>query len=326
MSSTFRYPIPVHDTLAGFDWLLRNLKPSRLTVFGSHIGGSLALMLALTEAQSLKAVAALDPICDWVGLDDYCTVSIVGQSDGSSSNSEKSVTPGRKSKTVPGDLLHLLEMRRKLFRGPSGYFDAFASPVLFLRAAGRETPKTFPEYLTGPEYPVPVLELPLEAEGEEQAALLDSYALPEGDEEGDQREEEEEERGEDDKRVVHRRKALLRWPPYGLDYGLGKTHNSSRLGIGRLQMTLPSTRVYVRDDKLQQQVSSPSSSRSKGRTVLARQAVELVSIMRRACFWGQGMGVAENRVRLVPVDPMVSSTSVERDAGEWLNEIMSRDD
>ena len=291
----YKYPIPVHDTLAGFDWTLRNLEPSRLAVFGSHIGGSLALMLALTEAQSVQAVAALDPICDWVGLDDYCTMAV------------KDI-PRRTRKTVPEDLVPLLEMRYRLFRTPSGYFDAFASPVLFLRSAGRDTPRTFPKYLTGSEHPVPVLDLPPGTQDEDdQLALWESYALEEEDLDDDN---DAEKRG-----GVHRRKALLRWPPYGLDYGLGKSGNSSRLGIGRLQMRLPSTCIYVRSD--------PISSTSKRRTVLARQASEMVSTMRRACFWGQGKSVADESVRLVDAGPGVASIRL---AGEWLSEMMSKED
>lgn len=77
--SFYKYPFPIHDTLAGFDWIQQNFQPAQLGIFGTHIGGSLALMLALTEAQSIRAVAALEPICDWVGLDEYCTVSFIGK-------------------------------------------------------------------------------------------------------------------------------------------------------------------------------------------------------------------------------------------------------
>ncbi|QSS66248.1 hypothetical protein I7I51_07105 [Histoplasma capsulatum] len=34
----YYYPGPVHDTLAGFDWIFEHLKPKQLCVFGKHIG------------------------------------------------------------------------------------------------------------------------------------------------------------------------------------------------------------------------------------------------------------------------------------------------
>ena len=44
----------------------------RLGILGTHIGGSVTLMLALTEAKSINAEAALSkPVCDWTVVDEY---------------------------------------------------------------------------------------------------------------------------------------------------------------------------------------------------------------------------------------------------------------
>jgi alpha/beta hydrolase fold. len=158
----------VHDTLAGFDWIKTHLRPSQLAVFGTHIGGSLALMLALTEAQSIQAVAAVEPVCDWPGLDEYCTrestitttktiAGVNNDTTASSTTTSKHKRQPRKKSPAPPDLLPLLQARSKFFSTPERCFDSFASPILFLRSAGRDVPRTFPQYLTGPEYPVPVL-------------------------------------------------------------------------------------------------------------------------------------------------------------------------
>ncbi|KAB8073904.1 hypothetical protein BDV29DRAFT_174739 [Aspergillus leporis] len=145
-----QHPTPIHDTLARLDWVLQNLQPKRLGIIGTHIGGSLAPMLALTAAQSINAVAALEPICDWTGLDEYC----VRSTDDCNAVSKKR---GKERDSSPRDLVPLLKARERFFATPERYFDAFASPILFLRDPGMDVPRTFPEYLTGSGYPVPVL-------------------------------------------------------------------------------------------------------------------------------------------------------------------------
>ena len=336
----YKYPIPVHDTLAGFDWIQQTLQPAQLGVFGTHIGGALALMLALTEAQNVRAVAALEPVCDWVGLDEYCTVSLVGKDGGGGGNAQTEQVSRRKKKPAPADLVPLLEARERFFQVPERYFDAFASPVLFLRAAGRDVPGVFPRYLTGPQYPVPVLEVPdIPEQREEHAALWDIYMQDEllGNDYLDAEETADRERGgfssnpaghrDDGKVVVRRRKALSRWPPYGLDYGASGAGSSSRLGIGRLQITLPWVRIYARNDAAAHgRQMSVSGSGSKSETVLARQADEMVSVMRRACFWARERGYGVERVQLIPVDSDVSSTAVEDSAGEWLQNLLVQEE
>jgi pimeloyl-ACP methyl ester carboxylesterase len=311
---SYKYPTPIHDTLAGFDWIRTHLKPAKLSIFGTHIGGSLSLMLALTEARSVKAVAAIEPICDWPGLDEYCTRESPKLEAGNNT------TPKHKrqrKKPAPPDLVPLLEARSKFFSSPERCFDSFASPILFLRSAGRDVPRTFPQYLTGPEYPVPVLK---EMRSIEQYASdgsirdRDLYSDLDGDE------------VDMSATVTRRRKALSRWPPYGLDYGLsGDTWSGPSDGIGRLEMTLPWVRVLVRDSAgLGSGSLSAIESKKKtkdggtGTTVLARQADEMVSVMRRACFWGREKGVGERRVTL---SQMRSDNSVGEEVGDWFKDV-----
>lgn len=300
----FQYPTPIHDTLAGFDWIQNTLKPAKLGVFGSHVGGSLSLMLALTEARSVQAVAALDPICDWPGLDEYCEVE--GNTDATTARQKRL----RKGETVDGfaapDLVPLLKARERFFSSPERCFDAFASPVLFLRSAGRDVPRVFPQYRTGPEYPVPVVKdtgsststEDLDAQsldGEGSAASESSFSLPPS---------------------PRRRKALSRWPPYGLDYGISEPRWSGHgHGIGRLQMTLPWVRIFLQDRLAG--LSEGNSDVPVGSTVLSQQGEEMVSVMRRACFWGREKGVGEQRVTLTRVN-----REVEEEVGKWFGDVL----
>ncbi|CEO60761.1 hypothetical protein PMG11_05307 [Penicillium brasilianum] len=287
-SSFYKYPTPIHDTLAAFDWIQTHLQPAQLGVLGSHIGGSLALMLALTEAQSVKAVASIMPICDWPGLDEYCTTEQLSASGGTTDQASQGKSTKRASKkkahrvTAPTDLVPLLAAREALFASPERCFDAFASPILFLRSAGRDVPRSFPEYMTGPEYPLPVLKTI------SRGTLDESLSNPEF----DPLAAEEDEVSEASHPTVRRRKALSRWPPYGLDYGAGGRGWDGN-GVRRLQVTLPWVRVYVEG----------AEGKENG-SVLAEQGEEMVSVMHRACFFGREKGFGERRV------------SLERDLGE----------
>lgn len=310
----YKYPTPVHDTLAGFDWILQSLQPAQLSILGSHIGGSLALMLALTESESLHAVAALEPVCDWVELDEYCTIA----SDESESSSPKR---GKWQRSVaPPDLVPLLQARERFFQTPERYFDAFASPILFLRSAGSYVPRKFPQYLSGPEYPIPVLKK-LDNEDEKQFDYWDIYASYYEEETSPSSDPKADSEFVTDPADIHkgvrRRKSLSRWPPFGLDYGLDGP-SSSGSGIGRLEMTLPWVRLFTRDEADEIPTIHHDrpryARRNPPRRVLELQAGEMVSVMRRACFWGRETGFAEERV----TSAFTRNEDWARDAGEWL--------
>ncbi|KAL1966930.1 hypothetical protein VTN77DRAFT_3674 [Rasamsonia byssochlamydoides] len=363
----YKYPTPVHDTLAGFDWILQELQPAHLCVFGTHIGGSLAVMLALTEARDVRAIAAYEPICDWTELDEYCTIA---PEDLEQALSPTATKGRRKTEEVellqaqiaqimkktkrwrkgptPADLVPLLNARERFFETPTNYFDSFASPMIFLRSPGKDAPKIFPKYRTGPEHPVPVLKKPELAE--DLTDFWNIYIVP------DEEVEVADNTSEDEERPLRRRKALLRWPPYGLDYGVTGP-SWANYGIKRLQVTLPWVRLFasgdvtVREDIETGTEANPSSvdgevettprrRRSSNKdTVLARQAEKMVSVMRRACFWGRERGHGERKVTLTWM-PKISPTAgdepstkeltvlkrpehaVAEEAGQWFREIM----
>lgn len=246
-STASKFPTPVHDTLAGFDWIYQNLNPTHVCVFGRHIGGSLALMLTLTEPHSIAAVAAENPICDWVGLDDYCKLeskkddslqrfksSAVHEMDSRDGSEPKSRNRRRKHpKLVPEDLAPLINARNKIFHSPQNYFDPFASPALFLRTTGKYCPSRFPAVFTGPGYPVPVI-VPAE---ERNPWTLAALTLEE--------EELEAELADSAKHLVRRRKVLSRWPPVGLDYVTHGFPKSGYKGDTMNTTILPNVRIFV---------------------------------------------------------------------------------
>jgi pimeloyl-ACP methyl ester carboxylesterase len=132
------FPGPIHDTAVGWEWILQTLLTSRspasspkaelqprISVYGSFIGASLATMLSLTEPRYIHSLNLVNPIVDWVGLED-------------------------KPLSESPDGLKLLALREKLFRVPDHYYDPFASPVLFLRSPGRDVP-SLPDETAGEE-------------------------------------------------------------------------------------------------------------------------------------------------------------------------------
>ncbi|EFQ96782.1 hypothetical protein MGYG_08707 [Nannizzia gypsea CBS 118893] len=257
---TYRYPTPVHDTLAGLDWARNEFQPDNVFVFGKHIGGSLAVMLALTEARALKGVAAEEPVCDWVGLDDYCITDIENaaqdaEKPGTGLEKESSRKRGRKKKEplpTPVDLVPLLDARRRLFPTPEKYFDSFASPTLFLRTSGKYIPLTFPVYLTGPEYPTPVLKRQprTEADALYMTDLLASSPSPSSTgTDGNVKSADNESSLTSLIKPVRKRKVLSRWPPSGLDYGL-EAYEARHRWLKREETVLPDVRIFVHDEDL----------------------------------------------------------------------------
>ncbi|GAD93695.1 conserved hypothetical protein [Paecilomyces variotii No. 5] len=372
----YKYPVPIHDTLAGFDWVLQNLRPAQLCVYGQHVGGSLALMLALTEPRSILAVAAYEPVCDWVSLDDYCLRmqdkddSNVAAGDNAGGNSDgtelgqrvsRKRTRARGRATAPRDLIPLLAARARFFQKPEKYFDAFASPILFLRSPGKEVPLKPPKYLTGPEYPVPVSVQP--KEDKDMIDFWDIYMPVKEDSSGSPSTSGSEISGSeidpaDGMRPVRRRKALSRWPPYGLDYGLSADSWMSPT-LRRSQVTLPWVRIYVPGEDATEaeevildfeslDIGDEPGTEQRGRrprrhrgkptfdnTVLESQAAEMVSVMHRACFFGREKGFGQNRVKLIRVpaqgistldeslSPGCATKTAQEETGRWLSGMLN---
>lgn len=145
------FPLPIHDTATAFNYILRtfaNHTTPRISLLGSHIGGTLATTLALTSPNSIHSIAVSEPIVDWVSLD-------AGNDDDETSPEIPTPTK-RKAKSnqyASADAKSLLTLRSKIFSKPDNFFDPFASPTLFLRAPGRDCPQPYldPEELTGGE-------------------------------------------------------------------------------------------------------------------------------------------------------------------------------
>lgn len=355
----YKYPLPIHDTLAVLDWVQETFQPSQTSVLGTHIGGSLALMLALTESNSLHAVAVLEPVCDWTGLDEYCAISEEEQrkyqqqdeyadagldSDmtlGSGPNSDPElhgVIPGlyrrtrrgRKTPSIaPPDLIPLLEARQSLFYIAQQYFDPFASPMLFVRSPATGIPSKFPQYLTGSEYPVPVLQSKLHPE----EMPLDLWDAIDMQDEGELQGADDGWRGMSDGislptlHIPLFRRKILRWPPFGLDYGLSSAtwiHPNRRLK--RLEMTLPYVHIFFRDPNTTTNKASkkPKQKPHKKRkqapeTILAHQANDMAQALRRACFFGREKGFAEAGVLISRIAGEHWPAYAEEEAGWWLD-------
>ncbi|MCJ1223981.1 hypothetical protein MMC12_000624 [Toensbergia leucococca] len=145
------YPTPIHDVLAGYDWIIKHLAHSRTTshlspakigVCGELIGGSLASMLALTECHAHKAgvsaAAVINPITDWTALEDLGPATTIHLAGVPPSKPEHASLPSLTS--LSPNAHSLLSLRKTLFLTPSAYFDPFASPLLFFRTPSTEIP------------------------------------------------------------------------------------------------------------------------------------------------------------------------------------------
>lgn len=213
--SPFTFPNPIHDIYKAYDYIISPSSPHnngqtpQVGLYGSHIGGALAIALGLTQPMSIHALAVSEPLVDWVSLDGDEEESI---------NKRASSSSKRKPKLLPSaspDPTRLLSIRSKLFRDPQSYFDAFASPTLFLRAPGHDCPDTNPDpFLTRSRSS----SRPAQAFGpydDDIDTHLDSRSRP-----------------KEDYTYVpkKRRKVLRRWPPNTTD-----------------PLLPPHTRIYVRD-------------------------------------------------------------------------------
>ncbi|KAJ6160936.1 hypothetical protein N7470_004332 [Penicillium chermesinum] len=125
---------------------------------------------------------------------------------------------------------------------------------------------------------------------------------------------------------IRRRKALSRWPPYGLDYGISRgIWSGPRFGVKRLEVTLPWIRLLTDDVVPGATLSDHGSEGAKRKdahsrpSVLAQQGEEMVSVLRRACFWGQEKGVGERRVTLSRTHANPAD-----EAGRWFDGIWDK--
>ena len=173
----FRYPQPIHDVSDVFTYITEDLVPSmvgeqewpQIQLYGSRFGGALAAMLALTMPNAIDTVVVEEPIVDWVMLDE-----LLQKPDVDSPMRRKASTPfdAMSAASQAKAAKHLINVRAKLFTNPSSYFDAFASPTLFVRAPGRDTPRTHAEALGLLEQP------PVSPEGRSDSVPIDDTDNP----------------------------------------------------------------------------------------------------------------------------------------------------
>ncbi|KAF2421133.1 alpha/beta-hydrolase [Tothia fuscella] len=168
-----RFPTPIHDALAGYDWVRQNLSAKltpngqasgtspKIGVCGQLLGGTLAASLGLTESRlgenGVSAVALNSPIVDWIFPEDpeLSNKNEVDDESGDLVEDEPvSWTPMKKMMKKPKKKLSwelygnnpalptsaLITARHAFFRKPANYFDTFASPILFFRSPGADVP------------------------------------------------------------------------------------------------------------------------------------------------------------------------------------------
>ena len=175
------YPVPIHDVLAGYDWIIKNLvcgsaahngwqsvptKSAGIAVCGELLGGTLAAMLALTEchahkAGGIKAAMLRNPVTDWTDMypvaSQISNMSPLTPEDGdtvelrSSVRKRKLKAKGKASNPWTASSENpvltsgaILQARDALFAKPEHYHDPFASPLLFFRTASSDIPSDQP--------------------------------------------------------------------------------------------------------------------------------------------------------------------------------------
>lgn len=335
-----RFPTPVHDVFAAFDYITEALQvhassgrvePSKMTIYGSHIGGGLAITLALTNPSQIQGVVVENPMVDWPILEEIAKFS--------SSKKKKSDT-SRKNVHLEAAKA-LMTLRNGLFRTPSTYFDSFASPVLFLRAPGRDTPLTnvtadassdqaffqgSPIRYGDEDDEVGLVEYEDQAYG----PYDDEWHAADTTKERNQYYRIEEKDGET-KDALHdiqdgensilskrgsstaeqlpayprRRKVLQRWPPnaYAEDALLPFVNIFS------------GSSAATGDESIDDAVDvSP---------VIMMQATELADLLRRACFWDRERSFAEERVTLTTFDESSDVAGRRVALLEYLTKMMS---
>ena len=159
LSRSLKYPLPIHDVLTGYDWIVQHLvrgdygepNDGKVAVCGELIGGSLAAALALTECHSVKtgvrATVMGNPISDWTAMHpiDARFTSKESVPDEATPISKKKRAPRLSSweSNASNSSLSassLLKARRDLFRSAEDYYDSFASPTLFFRTPSSDIP------------------------------------------------------------------------------------------------------------------------------------------------------------------------------------------
>ena len=169
-SAKHKFPTPLHDVLAAYDWILTHFLPQAniedagsdqvdpvsIGVCGELFGGTLATVLALTEChigrRGIRAAAVGNLITDWTAMH---AVPNGGSSDLHKEEDDLEPTVKKKRASRKASVkdswaafsanttissASLLRARFALFAKPEHYFDPFASPLLFFRTASSDIP------------------------------------------------------------------------------------------------------------------------------------------------------------------------------------------
>lgn len=338
-----RFPTPIHDIFTAWDYVTDELVPqnttlegSRICLCGSHIGGALALTLALTNPSLVHAIALENPLVDWVILDELAA-----------SNTEKSKVNISTRKTTRHDLREataaaaraLIQLRTSLFRTPSGYFDPFASPTLFLRAPGRDTPLTKTAAPVDPELEC-VEGTPMRYGEEDDEVGIVEYdgradfgpydddwhaietrrireqeyrhdtASPDTASTSTEPQLSQSSRDQDSMSAAsspqgvapRRRKVLRRWPPNAQPEEVTLPHVN-------LSLTRPAP----------SRVGDHDISQTADITLVTwPQGMELAELLKRACFWGRDKRFADERVVVSEHDPAAPLLEQQEQVTRWL--------
>lgn len=266
-------------------------------------------MLSLTRPNDVHSLAVIEPLVDWVSMDEIVEQLRRTKDIARRRQKNKATRFGVDDSSVLAAAEDLLKLRAKLFPTPSLYFDPFASPLLFLRAPGRDTPLdcTVGDDLIeemglndndGGFGDTDYFEDDLQEGCSSHAPPAHSPVSPRTGSAGSS-EDRSRSAAESDSSdatttptatqphsLPRRRKVLQRWPSTGRPESV----------------LLPHVKAFVRSPSVGLDTTegmSNSVHSEIGHAALMRaQGSELVELMRRACFFGREKGFAEERVQL----------------------------
>ncbi|KAF7925003.1 uncharacterized protein EAE98_007091 [Botrytis deweyae] len=354
------FPIPLHDTLQAYSWLLKIYLPSLLPepkplestyfynnpkpiqrpllIYGSYLGGTLATSLALTESftssflpTKIHSLIVHNGIFNWTPISTTPDPSIFNSE---SADSSPNLSYNRLStldlyESSPWTTLTLHALKTRLFSSPSQTFDPFASPILFFRNSGISVPQRWP---VPPPASIPPTETSsFESTGSIEADDFSRYPdpqFPHPDLSNECATEDDEE--EPHETLLESRKSNLIFPPA-----------NSSLRIPRSLFTyssFPFTGEKAFD--ISQNISQDEGKigekdeGEKGNNIFKQQAQELTKLMRRSVVlhelkvrvqWDEDCDAGENakeRVTEMEVGDAGWDGAVERDTAvrEWIDE------
>jgi len=360
------FPTPIHDVCEGLDFLTSSSSPfnygddlkPKISLLGAHMGGGLAAMLALTQPNDLHAVTLVEPMVDWVGLDEL--IEQLQESPEGSLESDlsafKRASPkkrrvlqfiGINDKSVFAAAEQLVNLRARLFKTPSAYFDPFASPLLFLRAPGRDTPQETKGDVLMREMGIErVEEIADESFGpydddwgqSKSSSTASSTVDPESSSKSKSTLEEASAKFVPDiiapehsatlppqpTEPPRRREVLRRWPSIGRPEDVLLPHTKIFLHSPSVGETKELTNHALNNHQ-----NSDVNLENGLQALLHAQDTEFAELMRRACFYGREIGFANERVMVQEV-PSVGleghkGSSLYQHAVHWANEILKED-